>query len=120
MLRRLGEKDKRVCVIGPSPSPALPTSAAFRQHRCTDCVRACPSIIQTSEGGYLFAGNLDNSISLGTCCTGGLLLKLDANGVSQWQKAYHAGVHCFSNGFNTTCQAIDRARRHTSGTTASH
>ena len=64
------------------------------------------SIIQTSEGGYLVAGNWGNSTSPGTCCIGGLLLKLDANGNSQWQKAYHAGVHCFSNGFNTTCHAI--------------
>lgn len=64
------------------------------------------SIIQTSEGGYLVAGNWGNGTSPGTCCIGGLLLKLDENGNSQWQKAYHAGVHCFFNGFNTTCHAI--------------
>ena len=64
------------------------------------------SIIQTAEGGYLVAGNWVSATGPGTCCTGGLLLKLDANGDSRWQKAYHAGVHCFSNGFNTTCYAV--------------
>jgi hypothetical protein len=64
------------------------------------------SIIQTAEGGYLVAGNWVSATGPGTCCTGGLLLKLDTDGNSVWQKAYHAGVHCFSNGFNTTCYAI--------------
>jgi hypothetical protein len=64
------------------------------------------SVIQTSGGSFLVAGNWVTATGPGTCCTGGLLLKLDANGNSQWQKAYHAGVHCFFNGFNTTCHAI--------------
>jgi hypothetical protein len=36
---------------------------------------------------------------------GALLLKLDANGAVQWQRAYHGGVHCF-NSYNTACHAI--------------
>ena len=36
---------------------------------------------------------------------GPLLLKLDANGNSEWQKAYNAGVHCFT-GIGTQCSAI--------------
>jgi hypothetical protein len=64
------------------------------------------SIIQTSDSGYLVAGNWGNSIGPGSCCVGALLLKLDASGQSQWQKSYSGGVHCFSNGFNTTCHAI--------------
>jgi hypothetical protein len=64
------------------------------------------SIIQTSEGGYLVAGNWDNTSFPGTCCGGALLLKLDTNGNSQWQKAYSGGVYCFFNGYNTTCTAL--------------
>jgi hypothetical protein len=64
------------------------------------------SIIQSSEGGYLVAGSWGSATTPGTCCVGGLLLKLNADGTSQWQKAYHAGVYCYFNGFNTTCQAI--------------
>jgi hypothetical protein len=64
------------------------------------------SIIQTSEGGYLVAGNWDNTTSPGTCCRGALLLKLDANGNSQWQKAYSGGVYCFFNGYSETCSAL--------------
>ena len=63
-------------------------------------------VIQTSGGGFLVSGNWGNGFTPGTCCVGALLLKLDANGNSQWQKAYHAGVHCYFNGFNTTCHAI--------------
>jgi len=64
------------------------------------------SITTSSDGGYVVAGNWGNSIGPGSCCIGALLLKLDANGNSQWQKAYSGGVHCFFNGFNTTCHAI--------------
>jgi hypothetical protein len=63
------------------------------------------SIIQSSEGGYVVAGNWGTATGPGTCCVGALLLKLDANGAVQWQKAYHAGVHCF-NSYNTACHAI--------------
>jgi hypothetical protein len=64
------------------------------------------SITRTSDGGYLVGGNWRNTIGPGSCCRGALLLKLDANGNSQWQKAYSGGVYCFFNGFNTTCYAI--------------
>jgi hypothetical protein len=64
------------------------------------------SIIQTSEGGYLVAGNWDSTTFPGTCCRAALLLKLDADGNSQWQKAYSGGVYCFFNGYNTTCTAL--------------
>jgi hypothetical protein len=65
------------------------------------------SSIQTSDGGYLVAGNWGNGTGpLGACCRGALLLKLDANGSVAWQKAYSGGVYCFFNGFNTTCAAI--------------
>jgi hypothetical protein len=64
------------------------------------------SIIQTSDRGYLVAGNWDSTTFPGTCCRGALLLKLDSNGNSQWQKAYSGGVYCFFNGYNTTCSAI--------------
>jgi hypothetical protein len=62
-------------------------------------------VIQTSAGGFLVAGNWGKAFTPGTCCRGALLLKLDANGNSQWQRAYHAGVHCFT-GYNTQCSAI--------------
>jgi hypothetical protein len=64
------------------------------------------SIIQTSEGGYLVAGNWDDTTSPGTCCRGALLLKLDGNGNSEWQKAYSGGVYCFFNGYSETCSAL--------------
>jgi hypothetical protein len=64
------------------------------------------SITTSSDGGYVVAGNWGSIIGPGSCCNGALLLKLDANGNSEWQKAYSGGVHCFFNGFNTTCHAI--------------
>jgi len=64
------------------------------------------SIVQTSEGGYLVAGSWRNSTGPGTCCQGPLLLKLDANGNSQWQRAYSGGVYCFYNGYWYQCYAI--------------
>ena len=64
------------------------------------------SIIQTSEGGYLVGGNWNSTTGPGTCCRGALLLKLDANGNSEWQKAHSAGVYCFFNDYNTTCYAL--------------
>ena len=64
------------------------------------------SIVQTSEGGFLVAGNWRNTIGPGTCCRGALLLKLDANGNSQWQRAYSGGVYCFFNGYSYQCYAI--------------
>jgi hypothetical protein len=63
------------------------------------------SIIQTSEGGYVVAGTWNNTTGPGTCCQGPLLLKLDAGGRSQWQKAYSAGVHC-GGGHPNSCSAI--------------
>jgi len=42
------------------------------------------SVIQAAEGGYLVAGVWGNATLPGTCCQGPLLLKLDANGNSEW------------------------------------
>jgi hypothetical protein len=64
------------------------------------------SILQTADGGYLVGGNWNSTAGRGTCCRGALLLKLDTNGDTQWQKAHSGGVYCFFNGFNTTCHAI--------------
>ena len=64
------------------------------------------SIVQTSEGGFLVGGNWRNTTGPGTCCRGALLLKLDANGNSQWQRAYSGGVYCFFNGYSYQCYAI--------------
>jgi len=63
------------------------------------------SIIEASDGGYLVAGAW-NSSSPQTCCQGPLLLKLDTNGNSQWQKAYSGGVYCYFDGYSTRCTAI--------------
>jgi hypothetical protein len=62
------------------------------------------SIIQSSEGGYLVAGSWGNTGTPGNA--GALLLKLDANGNSQWQKAYSGGLYCFFNGYNETCTTL--------------
>jgi len=59
------------------------------------------AIIQTSEGGYLVAGAWGDTLP-GACCQGPLLLKLDANGQIEWQKAYSGGVVCHYFG----CSAI--------------
>jgi hypothetical protein len=59
------------------------------------------TIIQTSEGGYLVGGAWGDTLP-GACCQGPLLLKLDANGAIQWQKAYSGGVVCFYLG----CRAV--------------
>ena len=64
------------------------------------------SIIQTSDGGYLVAGNWGNGTLPGQCCTGALLLKLDPSGGIQWQRAYSGGVYCYFNGYSETCTDI--------------
>jgi hypothetical protein len=51
------------------------------------------SLIQTSDGGYLGAGAWATS-GPQSCCQGPLLLKLDADGNTQWQRAYQGGVIC--------------------------
>ena len=61
------------------------------------------SIVVTPDGGYLVAGNWTSALYPGTCCQGALLLKLDANGNSQWQKAYSRGIHC---SYYAYCSAI--------------
>jgi hypothetical protein len=63
------------------------------------------SLIQTSDGGYLGAGAW-RTTGPQACCQGPLLLKLDANGNSQWQKAYSGGVYCYSDGYSTRCFAV--------------
>ena len=63
------------------------------------------SLVQTSDGGYLGAGAW-RTTGPQTCCQGPLLLKLDANGNTEWQKAYSGGIHCFSDGYSTRCYAV--------------
>jgi hypothetical protein len=50
------------------------------------------SIIQTSDRGYLVAGNWVSASSAGECCSGALLLKLDPAGSIQWQNALSGGL----------------------------
>jgi len=65
------------------------------------------SVIQTADGGYAVAGNWDNTtFNSGNGAQGALLLKLDARGALQWQKAYSGGVYCFFNGYSETCTDI--------------
>jgi hypothetical protein len=65
------------------------------------------AIIQTPDGGSLVGGTWNTAFLDGTCCRGALLLKLDASGNVQWQKAYHSGVKCFSGGTGkTSCTAV--------------
>ena len=64
------------------------------------------AIIGTADGGYAVAGAWNSTSSPGTCCSGPLLLKLDALGAVQWQQAYEGGVYCFFNGFSETCTSI--------------
>jgi hypothetical protein len=66
------------------------------------------AIVQTPDGGSLVGGTWSTAFLDGTCCRGALLLKLDASGNVQWQKAYHGGVKCSSGGGSgkTTCTAV--------------
>jgi hypothetical protein len=64
------------------------------------------SIIQSADGGYLAAGHWDDASTQGSCCSGALLLKLDATGHIHWQNALSGGVYCFFNGFSETCTDI--------------
>ena len=64
------------------------------------------SIIQTSDSGYLIAGDWSNGTFPGQCCAGALLLKLDSSGGIQWQKAYSGGVYCYFNGYSETCTDV--------------
>jgi hypothetical protein len=65
--------------------------------------------IQTSDGGYLVAGNW-SSVPPGPFpqedTAGALLIKLDSSGNIEWQKAYNGGIYCYFNGFNTVCTII--------------
>jgi hypothetical protein len=65
--------------------------------------------LQTSDGGYLAAGNWFNTPPgpFPVEDSGGaMLLKLDSSGNIEWQKAYNGGIYCYFNGFNTTCTLI--------------
>jgi hypothetical protein len=68
------------------------------------------AILTTPDGGYLVAGDWNSSTSPGQCCRGGLLLKLNASGTIQWQKAYRGaasgGTYCYFNGYSETCTDI--------------
>ena len=66
------------------------------------------AVLQTSDGGYAIGGdwNTDTSGFPGECCQGAPLLKLTTTGSIDWQKAYSGGVHCYSNGYNTTCYDV--------------
>jgi hypothetical protein len=63
------------------------------------------SIIATFDGGYLVAGSWGNPALSSPYRQGQLLLKLDANGNSEWQKAYSEGLHC-SSFIGTRCDPI--------------
>src|SRR5205823_3320015 len=69
------------------------------------------AVVQTSDGGYAIGGdwNTDTSGFPGDCCEGALLVKLTSNGSIDLQKAYSGGVHCYSNGYNTTCYNVGGA-----------
>lgn len=65
--------------------------------------------IETSEGGFLVAGNWYSTPPgpfVQEDTGGALLLKLDSDGNIEWQRAYNGGVYCYFNGFNTTCSLI--------------
>lgn len=79
--------------------------SSFDGSGALDATEHVESIVQAADGGYLVAGAWNNS-SPQTCCQGPLLLKLDANGNSQWQRAYSGGVYCYFDGYSTRCTAI--------------
>jgi hypothetical protein len=61
------------------------------------------SIIQTPDGGYAVAGRwFDQTFNGGNGAQGALLLKLDASGALQWQKAYTGEVYCSGYGCTAT------------------
>jgi hypothetical protein len=61
------------------------------------------SIIQTPDGGYAVAGRwFDHTFNGGNGAQGALLLKLDASGTLQWQKAYTGEVYCSGYGCTAT------------------
>jgi len=61
------------------------------------------SVIQTPDGGYAVAGRWsDQAFNGGNGARGALLLKLDATGALQWQKAYTGEVYCSGYGCGTT------------------
>jgi hypothetical protein len=65
------------------------------------------SVIRTADSGYAVGANWHNAtFNSGNGADGALLLKLDADGTLQWQKAYSGGVYCFFNGFSETCTDI--------------
>jgi hypothetical protein len=65
--------------------------------------------IQSADGGYVVAGNW-SSARPGPFpqedTAGGLVLRLDAGGNIDWQRAYNGGVYCYFNGFNQTCTIL--------------
>lgn len=67
---------------------------------------AVESVLQTSDGGYLVAGAWVSPTRSEPFRQGPLLLKLDANGASEWQKAYSAGEHCFFGVIGRQCADI--------------
>ncbi len=59
-------------------------------------------IIQTVDGGYLFAGNSTNESRWDTWC-----VKLTANGDVSWQKAYYDPIHPVSSQAESVLQTSD-------------
>ena len=65
--------------------------------------------IQTSDGGYLAAGNWSKnppSPFPEEDSAGVMLLKLDSGGQIEWQKTYNGGIYCYFNGYNQTCTIL--------------
>ena len=64
------------------------------------------SVTQTSDSGYLIAGNWNDSLIPNQGAAGALLLKLNSAGDLEWQKAYSGGIYCYFNDFSEVCTKI--------------
>jgi hypothetical protein len=59
-----------------------------------DALERTLSIVPSAGGGYVVAGGWRSTFFQDDCCTGALLLKLDAQGHLRWQRAYSGGLDC--------------------------
>jgi hypothetical protein len=108
-----GSTPESVLVVKLTASGTVQWQRAFNNLNATGAATSTEgvsSILVTQDGGYLVAGNWSDSTFPGECCGGALLLKLDATGAVQWQKAYiganSGGVYCYDNGYSETCTDI--------------